>query len=145
MGPGLGRQRSGAASPSGGAGSGADWAGFALSIVCTAAEGKEGVAEERVWGGVPSPAGWLSGGAAHSPLLQGAPKVKLRCQLNIPAAAALRAGRGLGTGVPSPPSLPGLLRVPRRASGARAWRGQRQRCRRGGCGAASGRPASSDL
>lgn len=70
MGPGLGRQRSGAASPSGGAGSGADRAGFTLSTVCTAAEGKEGVAEERVWGGVPSPAGWLAvrgGGGLTSP------------------------------------------------------------------------------
>lgn len=68
MGPGLGRQRSGAGSPSGGAGSGAGRAGLALSTVCTAAEGKEGVAEERVWGGVPAPAGWLPGGARRTHL-----------------------------------------------------------------------------
>lgn len=116
------------------------------------------MAEERARGGVPTALGWPPGnpgGAADSPLLQGAARVKLRCQVNIPAAAALRGGRG--TGMPSLPALPGLLRVPRRASGsrARAWwaasgqqagsAGRRQRCRRGGCGAASGRLASSDL
>lgn len=59
----------------------------------------------RVWGGVGSP-----GGAADSPLLQGAARVKLRCQPNIPAAAgALRGGRGTGTGVPWLRTLPELL------------------------------------
>lgn len=111
-----------------GPGSRAGRDGFVLSIVCAATEGKEGggggAGLERCW---QPPAG--PGGAADSPLFQGAPRVKLRCQLNIPAAAAaLRGGRGTGTGVPSLQTLPELLRVPRRAGErirARAWRGQR--------------------
>lgn len=121
--------------PSGGPGSRAGRDGLVLSIVRAAAEGKEGGGGVRVWGGVGSRR--LTGGAADSPLLQGAPRVKLRCQLNIPAAAAaLSGGRGTGAGVPSLPTLPEWVSGPGLRHGGAARSGQR------GAGSAAGAEAA---